>query len=104
MTQFKFGDMVIDKSGLLPGNCVVINTSEHTAQIMNERGDYNAGARLDDLELIPHPDTVRLDWLADSDNTTGNVQLPAECVHQNPDSLREAIDCAMQQHKAENES
>lgn len=49
-----------------------------------------------DTELIPHPDTVRLDWLADRDNYIGNVQLPAECVACNPHSLRDAIDMAMQ--------
>ena len=39
-------------------------------------------------------DQARLDWLADKDNTIANVQLPAECVHQNMHSLRDAIDAA----------
>lgn len=37
-------------------------------------------------------DTRRIDWLADRDNTIGNVQLPAACVM---NSLRSAIDAAM---------
>ena len=52
-----------------------------------------------DTELIPHPDTVRLDWLADRDQHIGNVQLPAECVTCNLHSMRDAIDMAMQMDK-----
>ena len=64
--QFKFGDRVIDKAlGL--GECVVINTSENSVYIVNERGDYNAVAHPETLEIVPHPDTVRLDWLARND-------------------------------------
>lgn len=37
-------------------------------------------------------DADRLDWLADPENTIGNVQLPRECVEQNLHSLRDAID------------
>lgn len=40
-------------------------------------------------------DKIRLDWLADKDNTIGNVQLPTECVLKNVHSLRDAIDDAM---------
>ena len=39
-------------------------------------------------------DRERLDWLADPDNTTGNVQLPIKCVTSNVHSLRDAIDAA----------
>ena len=49
----------------------------------------------EDLEYIPHPDTVRLDWLADPANKIGSVLLPTECVDQHLDSLRDAIDAAM---------
>lgn len=41
-------------------------------------------------------DTVRIDWLADRDNTFGQVLLPSECVTANLGSLRAAIDMAMQ--------
>lgn len=40
-------------------------------------------------------DKKRIDWLADSEQMIGNVQLPAKCVGDNIDSLRAAIDCAM---------
>ena len=60
--QFKFGDRVRDKTlGL--GECVVINASDDAVYVMNTRGDYNVVARPEHLELIPHPDTVRLDYL-----------------------------------------
>ena len=96
--QFKFGDRVRDKTlGL--GECVVINASDDAVYVMNTRGDYNVVARPEHLELIPHPDTVRLDWLADRDNHIGNVQLPAECVACNLHSLRDAIDMAMRMDK-----
>lgn len=95
--QFKFGDIVRDAS---LGVCVVINTSEHFAYIMNSRGDYNTLANPADLELIPHPDTERLDWLADSANEIGKVMLPGWCSDEY-DSLRDAIDAAMQEQAAE---
>lgn len=92
--QFKFGDRVIDKAlGL--GECVVINASENSVYIMNERGEYNVVARPETLEIVPHPDTVRLDWLSDKHNKIGSVILPTECVEQHLDSMRDAIDAAM---------
>lgn len=92
--QFKFGDRVIDKAlGL--GECVVINTSENSVYIMNERGDYNVLARPETLEIVPHPDTARLDWLADKHNEMGSVLLPRECVEKHLDNMRDAIDAAM---------
>lgn len=95
MTQkFKFGDRVIDKAFGL-GECVVINTFEDCVHIRNEQGGYNLAAKADSLELIPHPDTVRLDWLADKNNNMGSVLLPTACVENHLDSLRDAIDEAM---------
>lgn len=44
--QFKFGDRVID-TVLGLGECVVINVSENSVYIMNERGDYNAVAHIE---------------------------------------------------------
>ena len=95
--QFKFGDIVRDAS---LGVCVVINTSEHFAYIMNSRGGYNTLANPADLELIPHPDTERLDWLAtqdDIDITLGNTVQLKPC-------LRAHIDAAMQEQAAEAEA
>ena len=95
--QFKFGDIVQDAS---LGVCVVINTSDHFAYIMNSRGGYNTLANPADLELIPHPDTERLDWLAaqdDIDITLGNAIQLKPC-------LRAHIDAAMQEQAAEAEA
>lgn len=94
-TEFKFGDRVID-TALGLGECVVINVSENSVYIMNERGDYNAVAHPETLEIVPHPDTVRLDWLADKHNKIGSVLLPRECVEKHIDNMRDAIDAAMQ--------
>ena len=44
---------------------------------------------------VQSADTARIDWLASTTNTRGNVELPTSCVLQNPDSLRAAIDAAM---------
>ena len=95
--QFKFGDIVRDAS---LGVCVVINTSEHFAYIMNSRGNYNTLANPADLEIIPHPDTERLDWLAaqdDIDITLGNTVQLKPC-------LRAHIDAAMQEQAEEAEA
>ena len=64
--QLKFGDRVID-TALGLGECVVINVSENSVYVMNERGDYNAVAQPETLEIVPHPDTIRLDWLLKND-------------------------------------
>ena len=97
--QFKFGDRVRDKTlGL--GECVVINASDDAVYVMNTRGDYNVVARPEHLELIPHPDTERLDWLAaqdDIDITLGNAIQLKPC-------LRAHIDAAMQAQAAEAEA
>lgn len=45
-------------------------------------------------------DAARLDWLADRDNTIGNVQLPTVCVMNNLHDMRAAIDEAMQLDQA----
>ena len=95
--QFKFGDIVRDAS---LGVCVVINTSEHFAYIMNSRGNYNTLANPADLEIIPHPDTERIDWLAaqdDIDITLGNTVQLKPC-------LRAHIDAAMQEQAEEAEA
>ena len=40
-------------------------------------------------------DKARLDWLADPENTIGQVVLPEKCVYDHPYSMRAAIDAAM---------
>lgn len=74
MTQkFKFGDLVKD-TALGLGECVVINVSENSVYVMNERGDYNAVAQPETLEIVPHPDTVRLDYIERVINIDGMVK------------------------------
>lgn len=64
--KFKFGDRVIDKAlGL--GEFVVVSVSENSVYIVNGRGDYIVLERPETLEIVPHPDTVRLDWLLKND-------------------------------------
>lgn len=71
--KFKFGDRVRD-TALGLGECVVINASESSVHIMNERGDYNAVAQPETLEIIPHPDTVRLGFIERVINIDGMVK------------------------------
>lgn len=112
--KFKFGDRVIDKTKFL-GECVVINASEKSVYIMNERGDYNVLARPETLEIVPHPDTVRLDWLVKNDcalteklcDEDGEIHPTPNAVIQKQEdhfevlaatsnNIREAIDVAME--------
>jgi len=44
-------------------------------------------------------DKARLDWLADPQNTIGNVTLPRQHIMDHPDSMRAAIDAAMEGDK-----
>lgn len=44
-------------------------------------------------------DADRIDWLADPNNSIGNVQLPMAVVRQHLHSLRDAIDAAMEPTK-----
>lgn len=99
--QFKFGDRV---------KC--IPTPESIGVVLSEEDEYGyVNVMFDDalevedfpvsgLELIPHPDTARIDWLADPANKIGNVILPGWCSDEY-NSLRDAIDAAMQEQAAE---
>lgn len=112
--KFKFGDRVKD-TALGLGECVVINASETSVYVMNERGDYNVVAQPESLELIPHPDTIRLDWLAENDcaltkkfcDEDGDIHPTPNAVFQKQEDhfevltatsndIREAIDVAME--------
>lgn len=44
--------------------------------------------------IVLRADADRIDWLADVENTVGNVVLPRHIVEQNIGSLRQAIDAA----------
>nr|WP_101128274.1 hypothetical protein [Neisseria meningitidis] len=103
--QFKFGDRAIHRtSGSI---CLIVDDTPVTTddgkilwRVVDEDG---FGGMCSDYKLtpVPHPDTVRLDWLADRDQHIGNVQLPTECVEQHLDSMRDAIDAAMQMQATE---
>lgn len=91
--QFKFGDLVRRKSDGAAG--VVIHMQFQSVWFIL-KGNLTVNADYaEELELIPHPDTVRLDWLADKHNKIGSVLLPRECVEKHLDNMRDAIDAAM---------
>lgn len=103
--QFKFGDRVRD-TALGLGECVVINTSENSVYIINERGEYNTVAQPETLELVKHPDTNRLNYIEREINIDGMVKREMrkgwvlvdgdiELTAPRP-LLRDAIDAAMQ--------
>ena len=55
-------------------------------------------AEIDQLKIAFNEllkDRARLDWLADVNNSIGNVQLPRDIVERNLYSMRDAIDEAM---------
>lgn len=92
--QFKFGDLVRRKSDGAAG--VVIHMQFQSVWFIL-KGNLTVNADYaEEFELIPHPDTVRLDWLADKHNKIGSVLLPRECVEKHLDNMRDAIDAAMQ--------
>lgn len=95
MTQkFKFGDRVKRKSDGAVG--VVVDTKFQSVWVVFEGSVVSGFYDDDEFEIIPHPDTVRLDWLADKHNKIGSVLLPRECVEKHLDNMRDAIDAAMQ--------
>lgn len=95
--QFKFGDLVSCESYPTTGVIVGLDEIGDIATVCFE-GLYHPERRIktSSLKLLPHPDTVRLDWLADKNNNMGSVLLPRECVEKHLDSMRDAIDAAMQ--------
>lgn len=80
--QFKFGDMV--KSRMRPNKTLGLvvdagsNQYSYIIRWAHEKGVSQE--HTESLELIPHPDTVRLDWL---------IENQAYVVHELPDE-----DCA----------
>ncbi|WP_314310468.1 hypothetical protein [Kingella denitrificans] len=100
MTQkFKFGDRVKRKSDGAVG--IVVSISFKSVLVFFDGNVVSSFYDADDFEIIPHPDTSRLDWLADPANKIGSVILPTECVEQHLDSMRDAIDAAMQMQATE---
>ena len=95
--QFKFGDRVRNEEG---NEFVYLRGHLSSCTLAAEDGSLY-GCLEKNLTLIPHPDTVRLDWLADPANKIGSVILPTECVERHLDSMRDAIDAAMRIQAAE---
>lgn len=91
--QFKFGNLVRRKTDGATG--VVLGTKLQSIWVVFENAALSTFYDDDEFELIPHPDTVRLDWLADKHNKIGSVLLPRECVEKHLDNMRDAIDAAM---------
>ena len=93
LRQLKFGDRVRRKSDGATG--VVIHQQFQSVWVVFEGSTTSDVDYADEFELITHPDTSRLDWLADPANKIGSVILPTECVEQHLNSMRDAIDAAM---------
>lgn len=91
--QFKFGDRVKRKSDGAVG--IVVSISFKSVLVFFDGSAVSDFYDDDEFEIIPHPDTVRLDWLADKHNKIGSVLLPRECVEKHLDSMRDAIDAAI---------
>ncbi|WP_016686358.1 hypothetical protein [Neisseria sicca] len=91
--KFKFGDIVRRKSD--GAKAVVIHAQFNSVWFVLEGNTVTNADYAEEFEPIPHPDTVRLDWLADKHNKIGSVLLPRECVEKHIDSMRDAIDAAM---------
>lgn len=98
--QFKFGDIVRRKSDGATG--VVVYPQFQSVWVVFEGSTTSDVDYADGFELIPHPDTVRLDWLADKHNKIGSVLLPRECVEKHLDNMRDAIDAAMRLTESDN--
>lgn len=90
--QLKFGDRVRRKSDGATG--VVIHQQFQSVWVVFEGSTTSDVDYADEFELIPHPDTIRLDWLADPANEISKVMLPGWCSDEY-NSLRDAIDAAM---------
>ena len=98
--QFKFGDRVQDSEGK---QFIFLRSHLSCCTVASSDGGIYVYLldKIHPCATEPPPDTVRLDWLADRDNHIGNVQLPAECVEQHLDSMRDAIDAVMRIQAAE---
>ena len=97
--QLKFGDRVRDEQG---NEFIVIRKEGAYCEVINERGK-KSDFKVHQLTRANTDDTARLDWLADPANKIGNVILPGWCSDEY-NSLRDAIDAAMQEQTAEAEA
>lgn len=110
--QFKFGDRVKRKSDGAVG--VVVGISFQSVLVFFEGNSVSGFYDDDEFEIIQHPDTIRLDWLAENDcaltkklcDEDGDIHpTPNAVIHKQEDyfevlaatsnDIREAIDVAM---------
>ena len=102
--QFKFGDRVCWGSD--PRQFVYLHqddTHPEAGWIHSDDGGQYLAAH-STLQPVPHPDTVRLDWLADLSNPANPIArvVPIEIyLGKRLNGLRDAIDAAMQIQAAE---
>lgn len=88
--QFKFGDIVLHKETGQKGSVIDFKFGVVVAL----HGDTHIDTfDCNEIELIPHPDTVRLDWLFEKDR-----HLRSRWCTDEHDNLRDAIDAAMKEH------
>lgn len=112
MKEFKFGDKVRFKATGQIG--VVVGEATETTMMVIQFDDGETGyvppSSFSDFELIPHPDTARLEWLAASGGEIRRLDNGRWCIkHYVParpvmgiaetsgHTLRTVIDAAMQQ-------
>ena len=110
--QFKFGDRVKRKSDGAVG--VVAGISFRSVLVFFEDNSVSGFYDDDEFEIIPHPDTIRLDWLLKNDcalteslcDEDGDILKTPNAVIQKQEDhfevlaatsndIREAIDVAM---------
>lgn len=108
--KFKSGDEVRVKSssavpirggstvGIIDGGAGTLGGRAHYfVDFQNGNGNWFPE---DDLELVPHPDTARLDWLEKQRAAAGvwassKVSITVDGVQVETPTLRQAIDAAM---------
>ena len=110
--QFKFGDRVKRKSDGAVG--IVVSKSFKSVLVFFDGNAVSSFYDADDFEIVPHPDTVRLDWLVKNDcalterlcDEDGDILgIPNAVIQKQEDhfevlaatsnNIREAIDVAM---------
>ena len=112
--QFKFGDRVKYRA---TDFLFIHDKGDGRAHVVSETG-VSGAVLISDLTLIPHPDTVRLDWLGENDcalteslcDEDGELlDAPFACIQKQEEhfkvlatatNIRQAIDTAMREKAA----
>ena len=90
--EFKFGDRV--RNALVPHLTFIYIKADGAGCICFDETAHEKRMLAVDLELIPHPDTIRMNWLYQNGlSKVGKAAIfGANRKIQNIDDLREAID------------